>query len=565
AAIVMAVLIQEPHIKDVPGREPVDQPIQYSSSAQEALPSPQYVSCQEHLDAHQKSPAISADFTNDNTSILGRPSQEECQYPLGSGQGQRIVPPADHDQERQNGKPASNEDNCIKYATEDGVIILEPTRKRLGADNVGICKVRVPQKEDYVTSADADLKHKKANYLSTIRQNNGTYRIETEKVDFVLTTTLKPTDSSTASSCATDEHIDRYESVLRSDKGLRNIHYYVDIDAETEDARSKLGLPARSPIWPLKGDRLLSTRTRVPGLHYPYYYQSDGGFGATFAEHWEDLYLISVSYLYGGEKIWTVTYSKDAPLLEKRLRATNPSSYPAMCSQFVRHAPTVIPRSVLEAWGIAYTIVHQYPGEAVITFPRTYHEGFSVGLTRAEAINYADADWSFTDYVDCKDSTCPPYYITKDMMQPRKSGEQQLDLALTYESIASPDYVDEPELSGPGEDDSIQQHLPIGFYVEIIWFCLSNIAISEKLITDQNRTTKPYRIRPSSMALTDLMVSAYPNLKSPLRQRDADTEYEKKFKALKKKLESGCNWLFLKQQFLAGILALVPAGGEYDI
>lgn len=72
--------------------------------------------------------------------------------------------------------------------------------------------------------------------------------------------------------------------------------------------------------------------------------------------------------------------------------------------------------------------------------------------------------------------------------------------------------------------------------------------------------------RPSSMALIDLMVNAYPNLEPPLRQRDAEgTEYKKKLKALKNKLESGHNWQLLKQRFSAGILALVPTGREYEI
>lgn len=130
------------------------------------------------------------------------------------------------------------------------------------------------------------------------------------------------------------------------------------MDAQTEESRLKLGLPAKSPIWPLRGDRLRSTKVRVPGIHWPYCYRSGAEFGASFAAHIEDYYLYSISYLYEGEKIWSGITPEDARILERKLRETNPSSYLTLCSQFVRHAPTLIPRSVLQEWGIAYTIVH---------------------------------------------------------------------------------------------------------------------------------------------------------------------------------------------------------------
>lgn len=42
-------------------------------------------------------------------------------------------------------------------------------------------------------------------------------------------------------------------------------------------------------------------------------------------------------------------------------------------------------------------------------------------------------------------------------------------------------------------------------------------------------------------------------------------EYQKNLKALKSKLGSGRNWHLLKQRFSAGILALVPVDGNYNI
>eukprot|EP01047_Picozoa_sp_COSAG01_P058136 COSAG01_NODE_6810_length_3487_cov_3.017414_4_plen_101_part_00 len=50
------------------------------------------------------------------------------------------------------------------------------------------------------------------------------------------------------------------------------------------------------------------------------------------------------------------------------------------------------PRVLLEANCPCYKLV-QRKGEYVITFPKAYHGGFSLGFNCAEAVNFAIADW----------------------------------------------------------------------------------------------------------------------------------------------------------------------------
>lgn len=67
----------------------------------------------------------------------------------------------------------------------------------------------------------------------------------------------------------------------------------------------------------------------------------------------------------------------------------------------------------------------------------------------------------------------------------------------------------------------------------------------------------------ASLAMADLMTEAYPHLVNPHRIRDAHgTEYGKRYSTLKYMLAAGRNWSLLQQTFSAGILALVPTGGE---
>lgn len=179
------------------------------------------------------------------------------------------------------------------------------------------------------------------------------------------------------------------------------------MDAENHEDREELGLPLKSPIWPLRGNQLTRTKERIPGIHGPFAYIAPGSDKAIFAMHKDDVCTHAVNVLYEGYKYWKVIPSIHGNLLVNKSKETELSSYLSNCDQVLRHEPIYYTTSNLDDWKIGYRIVCQRGGEVVVVFPNTYHEGFSDGYTRAEATNYADQDWNIQGYSDCYPPICP--------------------------------------------------------------------------------------------------------------------------------------------------------------
>ncbi|KAF1334192.1 DNA damage-responsive repressor gis1/rph1, jumonji superfamily, partial [Globisporangium splendens] len=95
-----------------------------------------------------------------------------------------------------------------------------------------------------------------------------------------------------------------------------------------------------------------------------------GMWRAMFAFHTEDMDLYSINYLHTGKpKFWYAVPPQSASQLERAAQAMFPEKHHA-CNQ-----------------------AYQKPGEFVITFPATYHEGFNLGFNIAEAVNFASLRW----------------------------------------------------------------------------------------------------------------------------------------------------------------------------
>lgn len=191
--------------------------------------------------------------------------------------------------------------------------------------------------------------------------------------------------------------------------------YRPDIPIKTALQRKEAGLPPRTVIWPCQGDQLPHLPVKTPGLHWPFAYHSDAKFGALFTCHREDYDLYSINHLRIGRKIWITIPGRYAAALEKCLQETGIFQAPH-CAQFVRHDSLFIPRRHLEIWKIPYHVIDQHANQIVITEPRVYHQGFSVGSSNAKAVNWAGQNWTAKDYPACTVVPCGPQAITMDRM-----------------------------------------------------------------------------------------------------------------------------------------------------
>lgn len=210
------------------------------------------------------------------------------------------------------------------------------------------------------------------------------------------------------------------------DRQMRSVRYRVDVPAWTAKQRRDAGVPERSPIHPLKGDKLDRTKAIIPGIHTPYVYESGPYFGATFQIHAEDFRLASLNHLYKGRKIWIVVPATAVDVAEAALGREKG------CSQFMRHRAEFFFPDKLDKLGIPYRLVDQRPGETMVILPDAYHEGFSTGYTIAEARNYADEGWNTDSYQPCQESCRLATAIPASLMRVLGEGEERIDLCAAY-------------------------------------------------------------------------------------------------------------------------------------
>ncbi|GLD95233.1 hypothetical protein PINS_up003875 [Pythium insidiosum] len=143
--------------------------------------------------------------------------------------------------------------------------------------------------------------------------------------------------------------------------------------------------------WNLSRLDTILQRIDLPGITRPMLYF--GMWRAMFAFHTEDMDLYSINYLHTGKpKFWYAVPPQSAAQLERAAQSMFPEKHHS-CHQFMRHKTSLISPTRLKEFGVPFYRALQQPGEFVITFPATYHQGFNLGFNIAEAVNFATLRW----------------------------------------------------------------------------------------------------------------------------------------------------------------------------
>uniref|UniRef100_A0ACD5XD13 Uncharacterized protein n=1 Tax=Avena sativa TaxID=4498 RepID=A0ACD5XD13_AVESA len=159
--------------------------------------------------------------------------------------------------------------------------------------------------------------------------------------------------------------------------------------AHVGDTAWNMRAAARSP-----GSLLRFARDEVPGVTTPMLYV--GMLFSWFAWHVEDHDLHSINYLhFGAAKTW-YGVPRDAALAFEdvvRVHGYGGEVNPLETFETLGKKTTVMSPEVFVGSGVPCCRLVQNAGEFVVTFPGSYHSGFSHGFNCGEASNIATPEW----------------------------------------------------------------------------------------------------------------------------------------------------------------------------
>ena len=141
------------------------------------------------------------------------------------------------------------------------------------------------------------------------------------------------------------------------------------------------------------GSVLGHVKVGINGINVPWLYF--GSIWTTFCWHNEDNFLFSINYSHkGAPKQWygVPGTKRAADGLERVFK-----SYLSMKTRdepdLLHHITTMFSPRLLQNADVMVCKTLQYEGEFVVTFPRAFHGGFSLGPNVGEAVNFATRDW----------------------------------------------------------------------------------------------------------------------------------------------------------------------------
>lgn len=172
------------------------------------------------------------------------------------------------------------------------------------------------------------------------------------------------------------------------------------------DSNDKLPEPAfgteefyKETFWNLnnipnsRNSVLRHLKVGINGINVPWLYF--GCLFSTFCWHNEDNYMYSINYHHkGAPKQWygVPGTKQDADGVERVFK-----SYLSMkmrdVPDLLHHITTSFSPRLLVKEGVRVCKLLQHSGEFIVTFPRAFHGGFSLGPNCGEAVNFALHDW----------------------------------------------------------------------------------------------------------------------------------------------------------------------------
>ncbi|PNY04674.1 lysine-specific demethylase 5D-like protein [Trifolium pratense] len=245
--------------------------------------------------------------------------------------------------------------------------------------------------------------------------NHADYVLMKEKKDFKFETIVQPLrlskgnekDMITFSKRGSSEGLSSsdiekafWHEMIHGEKGA--VEYGVNIEGSVFscDPDDKLGTSKFNlkNLARLPQSTLRLVDRGIPGITDPMLYI--GMLFSMFAWHVEDHYLYSINYHHSGaNKTWYGVPSYAASQFEKTVlnhvycnKALKEHGENG-AFQFLAQKTSMFPPNVLLQQDVPVYKAVQKPGEFVITFPRSYHAGFSHGFNCGEAVNFAIGDW----------------------------------------------------------------------------------------------------------------------------------------------------------------------------
>jgi hypothetical protein len=131
--------------------------------------------------------------------------------------------------------------------------------------------------------------------------------------------------------------------------------------------------------------------SKISGINAPWLYT--GMLFSSFCWHYEDVMMYSINYMHHGEgKMWYAIPSQDRHKFERITKDKLAILFDEDPNILLNITAMISPHYLAEN-GVTVYKTEQRPGEFILTFPESYHAGWSTGFNVAEAVNLVMKSW----------------------------------------------------------------------------------------------------------------------------------------------------------------------------